>query len=207
MNEDTPKHNAEEIKARITAMLLGELTPAEEAEVRRAIERNSDLGRLRERLKHAIELVREAVAQPAEAAVAQQSLPRMSEERRQKLLQQFKTMTPKELSPSGRRGAPWVVPMSIAAALMALLTLGRLVSWDEFSNYNPTALLFLAKRQLSERGVEQLTVSARWEPEASAGQSPDVDRFQIGGAAYNGTTEPQPQAPSISRARPMRTSP
>src|SRR4029453_13984150 len=98
MNEDTPKHNTEEIEARITAMLLSELTPAEEAEVRRAIESNSDLAQFHKRLKAAIELVREAGAQPAEAAVAQQSLPRMSEERRQKLLQQFKTATPKELS-------------------------------------------------------------------------------------------------------------
>jgi len=130
MNPDIPKPAPEDLEARITALLLGELTPAEEAQVRQATEGNAELARLRDRLKRAIELVRETTTRPAEQTASQPPQPRLSEERRQRLLQYFKVLAPKELARPRRKGMPWFVPMSIAAVLVALLSVGALLNSD-----------------------------------------------------------------------------
>ena len=93
MNPDQPSR--EQIEARLTALLLGEL-PAEEAELLRwTISQDAELQKLYDRLKQTIGLVRETLAQPAEAS-AETAVPRrLSEERRRKLLAHFKTPRPK----------------------------------------------------------------------------------------------------------------
>ena len=93
MNPDQPSR--EQIEARLTALLLGEL-PAEEAELLRwTISQDAELQKLHNRLKLAIGLVRETIAHPAESS-AEKAVPRkLSDERRQKLLAHFKTPRPK----------------------------------------------------------------------------------------------------------------
>jgi Mg-chelatase subunit ChlD len=92
MNPDQPSR--EQIEARITALLLGEL-PANEAELLRwTISQDAELQKLHGRLLLTVGLVREVVAHPEEAS-AEKTVPRkLSDERRQKLLAYFKTPRP-----------------------------------------------------------------------------------------------------------------
>src|SRR5947207_7607494 len=96
MNPETPQIPREELEAKLTAMLLGEL-PAEQAMLlREIIARDPQLAALEERLKQTIEMLRQTAAKPAEQP--SQSAPlKLSEVRREKLLASFKTLKPKEL--------------------------------------------------------------------------------------------------------------
>src|SRR5438445_12935915 len=94
MNPEIPTPRGE-IEARLTALLLGEL-PAEEAfAVGRAIEKDAELGTLYARLKETIGLVREATVSQAEQSAAPSPALKLSDQRREKLLAQFKTVQPK----------------------------------------------------------------------------------------------------------------
>src|SRR5688500_7218433 len=87
--------NHEELEARITALLLGELTGEEAAALRKEIEGRPELKALEARLKLTIGLVEEAIAsQPAELAVPEGL--KLSEEKREKLLASFRTVKPAE---------------------------------------------------------------------------------------------------------------
>ena len=122
----TPKHSPtpdEELEMRVTALLLGELSSDEAAVVQARIAAEPDLAALHTRLSKALELLREATAQPDEpAAVAPVQL---SAERRERLLAHFKT-TPSQFvskpipitSGKQKRDWSWAVPLSIAAILV-----------------------------------------------------------------------------------------
>ena len=97
MNPEKPSR--EEIEAKLTALLLGEL-PAEEAQLLRwAIAQDAALAKLHDRLKLTIGFVREVAATPAEATPAQAAPLKLSGDRREKLLAHFKTVAPQELVP------------------------------------------------------------------------------------------------------------
>jgi anti-sigma factor RsiW len=91
MNSDSPHSSREELEARLTALLLGELSVAEAATMRRAIEQDAELAQLYERLERTINLVHEAAASPIEHAAASSTVLKLSEGNRQRLLQSFKT--------------------------------------------------------------------------------------------------------------------
>src|ERR1043165_575732 len=120
MNPDFPKNARQEVEMSLTALLLGELPAEKAAAVRSVIERDAELGRLYERLKLAIELVRETAARPVEQAAAQPAPVKLSEARREKLLQHFKTVAPKEFARPGRK-RKWWLEVGAAAALVALM--------------------------------------------------------------------------------------
>ncbi|MBI2949229.1 MAG: von Willebrand factor type A domain-containing protein [Verrucomicrobia bacterium] len=121
MNSDSPQIPREEMEARLTAFLLGELSAEEAAEVRQALVQDVELAQLHDRLKRAIDLVREVATNPAAQAATPPTPLKLSEERRQKLLQQFKTVAPKEFTAPQDRDLSWILPMSAAAALVALI--------------------------------------------------------------------------------------
>jgi len=54
MNPELPRNPQEELEARLTALLLGELSADEAATVRRAIEQDGELAKLFARLHHTI---------------------------------------------------------------------------------------------------------------------------------------------------------
>jgi len=117
-----PRQRKEELEARLTALLLGELPAEEAAALRELIARDVQLVELHERLKRAMDLVREAAATGAEPATAQAAPLKLSNERRQKLLAHFKTVAPKEFVHHPRRREwSWLVPLSAAAAVIMLL--------------------------------------------------------------------------------------
>jgi len=121
MNDGFSETPREQMEARLTALLHGELSPEEAAALREEIAQDAELAQLHERLKQTIGLVAEVAANPVEQAAAQQTPLRLSAERREKLLQHFKTVAPKEFAASVHRESRWFVPMSLAAALVALL--------------------------------------------------------------------------------------
>jgi len=120
MNPDSPLPPREELEAQLTALILGEL-PAEQAFVLgQAIEKDAELARLYERLKHTVKLVREITADSAEQIPTQTMPLKMSNERREKLLQQFKTVKPSEFAEPRHSSRSWLVPLTTAAVILLL---------------------------------------------------------------------------------------
>ena len=134
MNPDAPLTPREELEIRITALLMGQLPPEEAAEILRQIAGDPELITLHARLRHAVELLREARAlheHPAPEVPLQ-----LSKERRAELLARFrglKAMPPLKSVPTPRalpsprtilapqqkkkRDWKWVLPMGIAASV------------------------------------------------------------------------------------------
>jgi Mg-chelatase subunit ChlD len=121
MNPDFPQTPRDEKEQRLTALLLGEL-PAEEASaLHRAMEQDAELAKLFARLHRTVGLVREAVAEP-KAAVSEQTSPlKLSTARREKLLAQFKTVTPQEFGPRRRFARRDLVALAAAIAILGVL--------------------------------------------------------------------------------------
>jgi Mg-chelatase subunit ChlD len=142
---DSERSYHEDIEARLTALLLGEL-PAEEAvALQEAIAQDPDLAKLYERLKETIALVRETEHSPATQTAAEPAPLTLSEDRRQKLLAHFKTVAPKEFGRQPRRRSISLVELGVAAALVGLVSLGVLLplfngTQRAFRNASVTAL-------------------------------------------------------------------
>lgn len=120
MKTNSPEFD-EQNEARITALVLGELSPAEEADLKRAIKIQPELALLHGRIVQTIGLLGAAMSENKNAPAIQPSEPKLSEGRRQLLLRQFRTVAPEEFKVPQRRGIPWIVPMGIAATIIGLL--------------------------------------------------------------------------------------
>jgi Mg-chelatase subunit ChlD len=151
MTNDLPPMNREDLEAKVTALLLGELPESEAALMRELIARDAGLARLQARLKLTLDLLRETNA--ADAAVPAPSAPlKLSQERRQKLLASFKTIAPKEFAPPKRRPVAWPIAIAAVAALaLAVLNLPSLSKARTMSQksaiINNLRLLDSAKQQ------------------------------------------------------------
>ena len=120
MNPEMPQKPQDESEARLTALLLGELPHEQAAALHQKLAQDAELAKLYERLKHTINLVRESLATPAAQTSDQPTPLKLSADRREKLLQHFKTVAPIEFIPIRRRAMPWLVPVGIAAALVVI---------------------------------------------------------------------------------------
>ena len=124
MNPDQPSR--EQIEARITALLLGEL-PADEAQLLRyTISQDAALKKLHDELAQTIVLVREAEKNPA--AMSGENAPlKLSDERRKKLLAHFQTPRPRQqnplfwLKPIPFPKVPRLIEALVVVAIVALL--------------------------------------------------------------------------------------
>ncbi len=118
MNPDQPSRD--EIEAKLTALLLGEL-PEEEARLLRwAVSQDAGLAKLHDQLELAIGLVRTAGKNPA--ATPGEHVPlKLSDERRKKLLAHFQTPRPKELFWLKRIEVPPLVTVLVVVAVIAVL--------------------------------------------------------------------------------------
>ncbi len=121
MNPEMPQRPQDELEASLTALLLGELPHDQAAALHQKLAQDAELSALYERLKHTIALVRETIATPAAQATTPLLPLRLEEQRRQKLLQHFKTVAPKEFAPPPRRSRRWLIPVGIAAGFVVLL--------------------------------------------------------------------------------------
>ena len=137
MNPETPKNPRDELEARLTALLLGELSAGEAAAVCDAVAQNPELARLHQRLKQTIGLVRETVASPADKLAAKPDDLKLSVERREKLLEHFKASRepeaePEVIVPRRRWQMQWRTALLNAAAVIALLALIVTVTLPNF---------------------------------------------------------------------------
>ncbi len=106
MNPENPLRN--EVEARLTALLLGELPENEAALLRWAISQDAELQKLHDRLKLTVGLVREVAKNP-EAAPAEAAALKLSAERRAKLLAHFKSPRPApKPQPAPIQELPWL---------------------------------------------------------------------------------------------------
>lgn len=126
MNPEKPSR--EEIEAKLTALLLGEL-PAEEAQLLRwAISQDAALAQLHERLKLTVGFVREVAAHPADATPAQTTPLKLSGEKREKLLAHFKTVRPIIfLPPLPPKRRQFISLLEIAAVLTIVAVLAAML--------------------------------------------------------------------------------
>jgi secreted protein with Ig-like and vWFA domain len=128
MNGEIPSSNPRaELEARLTAFILGELPAHESSALRQAMEEDAELAALYERLKAASKLVREAATSPVEAAKEPAAPLRLSEERRQKLLAQFKTVAPKEFVRTKPKPSATTRLLEVAAVVAAMGVLAGLL--------------------------------------------------------------------------------
>lgn len=146
MNTDPRNGSPEELEERLTALLLGELTRGEEAEVRAALARDAELSALYERLRRTLDLVREATLETyTPAAPHTASDPCLDPARRERLLRQLRGVgtgnaaieaeeaparvipiefqEPTKDGPSGTASSIW---LALAACLVVLLGLASL---------------------------------------------------------------------------------
>ncbi len=120
MSSDLPIDPYEALEPSLTALLLGELTEAQAELVRHAIESDPALATKFEQLRYTISLVREAEAPRAASTAAERSeVARLGEQRRQQLLQTFKTVRPQQFKPAAHRDSRWLVPAAAASALIS----------------------------------------------------------------------------------------
>ena len=98
MKFDRPNDPREELEAKLTALLLGELPAHEAAGLHQQMEQDPELAALYERLKLTVGLVRESIAEPVEQASPPPEPMMLPVERRQELLAHFKTVAPAEFN-------------------------------------------------------------------------------------------------------------
>ncbi len=118
MNPDSP---IDPIESSLTALLLGELPHEQAAALHQRLAQDAEFAKLYERLKQTINLVRETLATPAAQTADQPTPLKLSDRRREKLLQHFKTVAPKEFARPRRRAMTWLIPVGIAAALVVII--------------------------------------------------------------------------------------
>ncbi len=125
MNPESPRTPREENEIRITAMLMGELSPDEAAALQTQIAADAELSALHARLQRAAGFVREASAFDEKSAPSAPPQPaQLSAGRRARLFAHFKGGTP--AAPASvivkpKREWKWAVPLGLAASLMALI--------------------------------------------------------------------------------------
>lgn len=116
-----PEDSREAMEVRLTALLLGELSETEAAEVRKAVAQDAELATLHDRLRKTIHFVRETAADSKQAATADTKTQRLPETRRKDLLTRFKTAKPVEFSRPRWNFRQWLIPMGAAAMLAVML--------------------------------------------------------------------------------------
>ncbi len=140
MSSETPQTPRQELEARLTALLLGELSADQAAALREIIAHDAALAGLHARLQQTIDLVRqtaglqdygttgprekETTGPRDDGTTRPQPAPlRLSEQRREKLLAHFKTVTPKGFEQPRRKGIRWLDVAAVAALVMLLVSI------------------------------------------------------------------------------------
>ncbi len=137
MNPDSqPTPPESDFESRITALLLGELSATQAAEVRAALASSPELQSLHDNLQATIGLLHEAIRHPEDSDDSLPPIERLhlSANRRETLLRSLReapiVSLPKTPSPLWR----WTVPMGIAAGLVSML------GWFELQQRTPSLM-------------------------------------------------------------------
>lgn len=133
MSADFSNSPEEAREARITALLLGELSETEAAALRAEIARDPELASLHERLSRTIGLVAEVAASGDEAAMPQPARAKLSEAKRERLLGSFKVVHTPQLALWHRRIRVSRELTTLAAMILVLAVLGAFVLRKQFT--------------------------------------------------------------------------
>src|ERR1019366_5349168 len=120
MNPELPPDNRAELEAKVTALLLGELTAEEAAALRQMISQDAALAQLHERLKTTLVLLRETAATSAGELSEQPAPLKLNPARREALLAHFKTISPKEFAKPRKRMISRVVEWAAVAVILVM---------------------------------------------------------------------------------------
>jgi len=211
MNPEASRSEQEERESRITALLLGELTPAEADALRQEIARDPELARLHDRLQRTIGLVQEAATQTAEPASGTSAPVQLSRRRREKLLRQFKGVQKPPFLARTRAELRWVAPMALAATVVAMLSLPLLLpSFGMAKSKSQGAAIAARQRELAfATQITNFTMDTEKSHGVRRGVQPLVENGLAPAAsapADSGVVAaPAPAAPADAKAngRPM----
>ena len=121
MNPLPPNDSREALEARITALILGELSSPDAAELEQRIAADPQLVALRHRLQKAANLLREACASAESGAVSSAPAEKLSPTKRDVLLARFKTVNPPVVAPQKKTRLPsWIIPVTLTACVILL---------------------------------------------------------------------------------------
>ena len=123
MNPNSPRTPREDLEIRLVAMLLGELSAPEADALRQELARDPELAQFYNQLQETIPLIREATATKPTADAVPAAQLRLTSPRRETLLGVLKTVPLPTVELSRRRDTAWILPMSLAACLVAMLAL------------------------------------------------------------------------------------
>ena len=123
MNPEPTPTPREQTEMRLTALLMGELSAEETVALHALLAADPELAKLHARLRQAMELLREATAEPEPATPTPTQL---SSERRERLLAHFQNPAPQPAKPAlivkpPRSVWSWVVRLGAAAAAVFIL--------------------------------------------------------------------------------------
>ena len=199
MNPETPQPSREEIEAKLTALLLGEL-PAEEAQLLRwAISQDAALAKLHDRLKLTIGLVREVAANPEDAAPAETAPIKLSDEKREKLLTHFKTVRPIIVLPplKKRRDISPFLAMAAALALIAVLAAMLLPALSKAKSRSVRVMAMNQARQQALQNQEDQNSASAFRAKAAA----NTLDLAIPKTSFAATATPPSASPSAESER------
>src|SRR5579862_6358781 len=122
MNSENPTDPRQALEPSLTALILGELPDEQARFLRQAIATDPELAKTFERLKKTTALIRETETPSAHEPVVLAEALRLSEARRQELLQRFKTVQPQQFRTQVRRRNSWVAAAAAALIITMMLT-------------------------------------------------------------------------------------
>jgi autotransporter-associated beta strand protein len=161
MNPDQPSR--QEIEAKLTALLLGELSDEEARLLRWAVAQDAGLKKLHDQLQVTIGFVREAEKNPATTPGENVPL-KLSDERRQKLLAHFQTprpQAPKELFWLKRIE---IRPLVVALALVVVVALLAAIALPNFVKARNTAMRTTQSDRAELREIQPLSGDSAYIP-------------------------------------------
>jgi len=177
MSMETPPSPREELEARLTALLLGELSTEEEGALCAAMENDASLAQLHDRLSRTMGLVREAAGSLDEVVVTPAPPLQISPERRARLLGAFKVTRPAAFGSKALRRHRFVSRelASIAAMVVALFILaGVALTLSQWRRLNSMVALSVMPSRLVD---ESLSGSSLMRRAVSTDVPADGDKF------------------------------
>ncbi len=217
MNPQPPFPPHDDLEARITALLLGELPETEAAALRREIAASAALQKLHDELARTIGLVREARGAADEKTGRPAEPLTLSSDKRDRLLAAFKTVPLPVAGKKRRLVAPWREAASVAAMLAVLAGVTTLVlnrGLQPEDTLSDRMALFFGREKFYEKrgGVTPLPMmDTAWSDQSqtvrlfasdAASSSLDVRaaRVEAEFAAARGSVPPSGQVPLLNPA-------
>ncbi len=148
MNPEFPTDPRKALEASLTALLLGELPDDQARFLRQAIATDPELAKTFERLKRTTELLEETVASPHKEPKPQPVGPKLCEQRREALLQRFKTVSPPQFEQPVRPRASWLVPAAAAVVLLMAVAGALLPAFSKAKNRSQAQHTFMKSDDL-----------------------------------------------------------